>query len=100
VITEALDVIAEGQPRMLDFMVADETAWQVGLSCFGRIKIYVEGMEWRKSFSRLRHLDRHDIVTIPTCGQRCRIVSFGVASSRMAAVCPTSRRDLEGTACA
>ena len=83
-ITEALDVIAEGQPRMLDFMVADETAWQVGLSCGGGIKIYVEEVEWRKHFSRLRHLDRHDPVTIPTCGQRCRIVSFGVASSQIA----------------
>ena len=42
VITEALDVIADGKPRMLEFGVADETAWQVGLSCGGRIKVYVE----------------------------------------------------------
>ncbi len=42
VITEALDVIGSGQPRMLEFGVADETAWQVGLSCGGRIKVYVE----------------------------------------------------------
>src|SRR3954449_1269882 len=31
--TEALDVIASGQPKMLEFGVADETAWNVGLSC-------------------------------------------------------------------
>ena len=42
VITEALDVIADGKPRMIEFGVADETAWQVGLSCGGRIKGYVE----------------------------------------------------------
>jgi xanthine/CO dehydrogenase XdhC/CoxF family maturation factor len=42
VITEALDVIASGQARMLEFGVADETAWRVGLSCGGRIKVYVE----------------------------------------------------------
>jgi xanthine/CO dehydrogenase XdhC/CoxF family maturation factor len=42
VITEALDVIADGKPRMLAFGVADETAWQVGLSCGGRIRVYVE----------------------------------------------------------
>jgi xanthine/CO dehydrogenase XdhC/CoxF family maturation factor len=42
VITEALDVIASGQPKMLDFGVADETAWRVGLSCGGRIRVYVE----------------------------------------------------------
>ena len=42
VVTEALDVIDDGKPRMLEFGVADETAWQVGLSCGGRIKVYVE----------------------------------------------------------
>ena len=45
VITEALDVIAEGRPRMLDFGVADETAWQVGLSCGGRIRVFVERVD-------------------------------------------------------
>ncbi|TIX88996.1 XdhC family protein [Rhizobium sp. P44RR-XXIV] len=42
VITEALDVIATGKSQMLEFGVADETAWRVGLSCGGRIRIYVE----------------------------------------------------------
>ena len=42
VVTEALDVIETGTPRMLEFGVADETAWRVGLSCGGRIKVYVE----------------------------------------------------------
>ena len=38
VVTEALDVIASGQPKMLEFGVADETAWNVGLSCGGTIQ--------------------------------------------------------------
>lgn len=42
VISEALDVIGSGQPKMLEFGVADETAWRVGLSCGGRIRVYVE----------------------------------------------------------
>jgi xanthine/CO dehydrogenase XdhC/CoxF family maturation factor len=42
VVTEALDVISRGAPRMLEFGVADETAWTVGLSCGGRIRIFVE----------------------------------------------------------
>ncbi len=42
VIAEAADVIADGRPRHLEFGVADETAWQVGLSCGGRIRVYVE----------------------------------------------------------
>ena len=42
VVEEAAEVIANGTPRMLEFGVADETAWRVGLSCGGRIKVYVE----------------------------------------------------------
>lgn len=45
VITEAVDVIEDGRPRMLEFGVADETAWQAGLSCGGRIRVYVERVE-------------------------------------------------------
>jgi xanthine/CO dehydrogenase XdhC/CoxF family maturation factor len=45
VVTEALDVIESGKPRMLEFGVADETAWQVGLSCGGTIRVYVEKVE-------------------------------------------------------
>jgi xanthine/CO dehydrogenase XdhC/CoxF family maturation factor len=42
VVTEALDVIASGKPKVLAFGVADETAWEVGLACGGKIRIYVE----------------------------------------------------------
>ena len=41
VISEAMDVIASGAPKLLEFGVADETAWRVGLSCGGRISVYV-----------------------------------------------------------
>jgi xanthine/CO dehydrogenase XdhC/CoxF family maturation factor len=42
VVTEALDVIENGKPKMLEFGVADETAWKVGLSCGGTIRVFVE----------------------------------------------------------
>jgi len=42
VVAEAFDVIESGQPGMLEFGIADETAWEVGLSCGGKIRIYVE----------------------------------------------------------
>lgn len=45
VVAEAADVLDDGRARMLEFGVADETAWQVGLSCGGRIKIYVERLD-------------------------------------------------------
>jgi xanthine/CO dehydrogenase XdhC/CoxF family maturation factor len=45
VVEEAADVIVSGASRMLEFGVADETAWRVGLSCGGRIKVYVEKID-------------------------------------------------------
>jgi xanthine/CO dehydrogenase XdhC/CoxF family maturation factor len=45
VIEAALEVMASGRGRRLAFGVADETAWAVGLSCGGRIEIWVESIE-------------------------------------------------------
>ncbi|MBG6144472.1 MAG: XdhC family protein [Roseibium album] len=42
VVAEAVEVIETGKPTTLEFGVADETAWRVGLSCGGRIRVYVE----------------------------------------------------------
>lgn len=45
VVTEALDAIADGKPRLLDFGVSDAQAWEVGLACGGKIQVYVERLE-------------------------------------------------------
>lgn len=45
VVTEALDSIGDSKPRTLDFGVADEDAWAVGLACGGEIRVYVEPLE-------------------------------------------------------
>src|SRR3981081_2932298 len=45
VVTEALDVIESGAPKLLAFGVAAETAWKVGLSCGGTIRVLVEKVE-------------------------------------------------------
>lgn len=42
IIAEAMDTLETGAAKSLEFGVADETAWRVGLSCGGRIKVYVE----------------------------------------------------------
>ncbi len=45
VVTEAIDVIGSGKAKTLEFGVADETAWKVGLSCGGTIRVYVEKVD-------------------------------------------------------
>ena len=45
VVMEAADVIASGVPRVLEFGVADEAAWRVGLSCGGRIRVFLERID-------------------------------------------------------
>lgn len=42
VIDGALDAINSGQPRLVEFGVTAEMAWEVGLACGGRIKVYIE----------------------------------------------------------
>jgi xanthine/CO dehydrogenase XdhC/CoxF family maturation factor len=42
VVREALDVMADGKPRLLDFGVSDEQAWDVGLACGGKVQVFVE----------------------------------------------------------
>lgn len=45
VVREAIDAIADGKPRLLDFGVSDEQAWEVGLACGGKVQVFVERVE-------------------------------------------------------
>ena len=42
VVLEAQKVIADGKPRLLDFGVTNEQAWEVGLACGGKVQVFVE----------------------------------------------------------
>jgi len=45
VVLEAIEAIKDGKPRLLDFGVSDEQAWEVGLACSGKVQVYVEVVE-------------------------------------------------------
>jgi LAO/AO transport system kinase len=45
VVHEGQQVIGDGRPRTLEFGVTNEMAWEVGLACGGRIRIFVERVE-------------------------------------------------------
>ena len=38
----AMQTIATGTPQLLDFGVSHERAWEVGLACGGKVKVFVE----------------------------------------------------------
>jgi xanthine dehydrogenase accessory factor len=38
----AMKTIADGVPQLLDFGITHERAWEVGLACGGKLKVFVE----------------------------------------------------------
>jgi xanthine/CO dehydrogenase XdhC/CoxF family maturation factor len=45
VVHEARQVMKSGAPRLLEFGVSDERAWEVGLACGGTVKVFVERLQ-------------------------------------------------------
>ncbi|MBT5266219.1 MAG: XdhC family protein [Rhodospirillaceae bacterium] len=45
VVREALEAMEDGKPRLLEFGVSNEQAWEVGLACGGKVEVYVERLE-------------------------------------------------------
>ncbi|MBX6322052.1 MAG: XdhC family protein [Rhodospirillaceae bacterium] len=45
VVLEAQEVIRSGRPKLMDFGVSNEQAWEVGLACGGKVQVYVEPVE-------------------------------------------------------
>jgi xanthine dehydrogenase accessory factor len=46
VLTEALDVLASGERKIVTYGIADEDAFNVGLTCGGTIHLLVEPLDW------------------------------------------------------
>ncbi len=45
VVHEAAEVIATGKPKLLEYGVTNEMAWEVGLACGGTVQVFVERLD-------------------------------------------------------
>ena len=45
VVTEALEVMKSKSPKILEYGITNELAWEVGLACGGQVKIFLEAFE-------------------------------------------------------
>lgn len=63
VVEEAIAGLQDGAPRLLHFGVADDTAWEVGLTCGGSIDIFVEPLDslWWDALADLAEKDRFGV---------------------------------------
>lgn len=76
VVEEAQAVLRQGTPRLLRYGVADDTAWQVGLTCGGEIRVWVEPVavlvsqegifeRWQKAIAERRSAVRAVVINGP-----------------------------------
>ncbi|MBT8470864.1 MAG: XdhC family protein [Deltaproteobacteria bacterium] len=45
VVEAALGVMQSGEPKLVEFGVSNDEAWEVGLACGGRVEIFIEALE-------------------------------------------------------
>lgn len=65
VIAEAFEVIKNGKPKMLSFGVTDQEAWDIGMTCGGRIEVLLESLDSKRSIIEEMIASRR--VLTPSC---------------------------------
>ncbi len=83
VVEESLDVLEKHSPRLLHFGVSDDIAWNVGLTCGGRISVFVEPLDrqwWQAVTERMSQNQSVTTVTIlegELAGQKTLVTADG-----------------------
>lgn len=66
VIEAGMEVIRTGQPQLLHFGVADETAWEVGLACGGSIEVFVQPLDLQVFMAMRKALEAETPAAVAT----------------------------------
>lgn len=78
VVEAASSVLRESRPQLLEFGVADEIAWSVGLACGGSIRVYVEPFRADSVYEALREDARQGSLAI-----LCTVISGPYVGERL-----------------
>ncbi len=72
VVQEMIDSLDDQQPRLLNFGVSDDTAWDVGLACGGKITIYAEPLDpaWWTRIAELVKADQRFVTATVLSGDQ------------------------------
>jgi len=80
---EAQKVIRRGSPKLLEYGISNESAWEIGLACGGRIQVWVEALETetytvlKQCLEARRLVAQATILTGPGAGNKQIIWSDG-----------------------
>jgi xanthine dehydrogenase accessory factor len=81
VISEARTILKGAPPKLLEFGVSDEVAWEVGLACGGKVEIFVQSLAGNEDLlaavRRVRNARRPALVAIDLADGRSALIADG-----------------------